>query len=278
MLWIRVASDLSDSPKIGLLARELRVTRDAAMARILTLWGWVARHAPTGNLENVPDSEVAQGAKWRGRPERFVAGMQAAGLMDERQIHDWTRMNGRALAECSRVKSWKEQQKVQRQKAEPVTRIVTRSVTDERNVTVRNKQQPTTTPRPPSGGSVWGWWVDCNRAAGRKDPSRTGADTKAAKAIAGLGLEPEEVKDVLRKFLADKTRFVKESGYALRHLPGRIDAYRNDNMFDEMASHEVEAYDSHVKHEDEQLAKLSPDERAALEEETRAFFAAHGKA
>ena len=70
MFWIRVASDLADSPKIGALARELRVTRDSALARIIALWGWIARHAPSGDLSKVHDAEIAQGAKWRGRPER----------------------------------------------------------------------------------------------------------------------------------------------------------------------------------------------------------------
>ena len=138
MFWIRVASDLADSPKIGALARELRVNRDTAFARLVTLWGWVARHAPTGDLGSVPDSEVAHGAKWRGRPERFVAGLQASGLMDHRIIHDWERMNGRSLAECSRVKLWKEKQRLQRQKDEAVTRNVTQPITCIRNVTERN--------------------------------------------------------------------------------------------------------------------------------------------
>ena len=138
MFWIRVASDLADSPKIGALARELRVNRDTAFARLVTLWGWVARHAPTGDLGSVPDSEVAHGAKWRGRPERFVAGLQASGLMDHRIIHDWERMNGRSLAECSRVKLWKEKQRLQRQNDEAVTRNVTQPITCIRNVTERN--------------------------------------------------------------------------------------------------------------------------------------------
>ena len=137
MLWIRVASDFTDSPKIGTLARALRVNRDAALARIVTLWGWAARHAPTGNLEGVPDAEIAQGAKWRGRPDRFVAGLQAARLLDGRQIHDWERMNGRFIRECSRVKTWKERQRLQRENAEAVTRNGTRNVTDERNGTGR---------------------------------------------------------------------------------------------------------------------------------------------
>ena len=146
MFWIRVASDLADSPKVGALSRELRVTRDSAFARMVTLWGWVARHAPTGDLTSVPDSEVADGAKWRGRPERFVAGLQAAGLMDGRIIHDWDRMNGRSLAECARVKAWKEKRCLRRQTPEPVTRNVTQPVTQsvtqpitcKRNVTERN--------------------------------------------------------------------------------------------------------------------------------------------
>lgn len=117
MLWIRVASDIADSPKCGILAQELGVTRDEALARMIALWGWAARHASDGNLggkcprtgrgrvRTIPPAEIAQGAKWTGEPERFMEALRAAELLDGDSLHGWEEMNGRALREAKRKAS-----------------------------------------------------------------------------------------------------------------------------------------------------------------------------
>ncbi|MBE7465610.1 MAG: hypothetical protein HS116_19215 [Planctomycetes bacterium] len=78
----------------------------------------------------------------------------------------------------------------------------------------------------PNGGSVWGAWVDANRAVGRVDPARLGPDLKASSALAGV-LPADQIPDILRKYLADDDSFVARQGHALRLLPRRLDAYRN---------------------------------------------------
>lgn len=79
----------------------------------------------------------------------------------------------------------------------------------------------------PNGGTVWGEWVDANRAADRKDPSATGQDTRAAKELAHLLPDAAERVRILRQYLADPDPWLTKQGHALRHLAGKLDAYRN---------------------------------------------------
>jgi len=77
---------------------------------------------------------------------------------------------------------------------------------------------------------VYAWWIDANKAAGRR-VTKQGPDKAAAKQLAANVAAGELTADELRKcladYLADDDRFVFKLGYALRHLPGRIDAYLN---------------------------------------------------
>lgn len=152
MLWIRVASDLPDSPKLGKLARVLRINRDAAIARVVGLWGWAARHAPDGNLSGIPSEEIAQGAKWRGHPGRFLAGLKSVSFIDrDGFIHEWERFNGALLRDAKRkrdkrfterIKALESADKSKDAGADavgPTLRNVTRPV---------NKEQPPVAPLP----------------------------------------------------------------------------------------------------------------------------------
>ncbi|MGO8705033.1 MAG: hypothetical protein ACLQVA_14565 [Candidatus Brocadiia bacterium] len=81
------------------------------------------------------------------------------------------------------------------------------------------------TPGPP----VWGWWVDANREAG-PDPLRIGPDLGAArelgKAVTRGELTESELRGCLTLYLADDDAWLVKQGHALRHLAGRIGAYR----------------------------------------------------
>jgi hypothetical protein len=81
------------------------------------------------------------------------------------------------------------------------------------------------TPGPP----VWGWWVDANREAG-PDPLRIGPDLGAArelgKAVTRGELTESELRGCMALYLADDDTWLVKQGHALRHLAGRIGAYR----------------------------------------------------
>ncbi len=82
------------------------------------------------------------------------------------------------------------------------------------------------TPGPP----VWGWWVDANREAGQPDPVRTGPDLGGArdlgKAVTRGELTESELRGCMALYLADDDTWLGKQGHALRHLAGRIGAYR----------------------------------------------------
>ncbi len=81
-----------------------------------------------------------------------------------------------------------------------------------------------------TGPPVWGWWVDANREAGQPDPVRIGPDLGAArelgKAVARGDLTADELRGCLTLYLADDDAWLGKQGHALRHLAGRIGAYR----------------------------------------------------
>ena len=119
MFWIRVDSDVADSPKVGALARELGITRDGALALLVKWWGWVARHKHSGDLSGVTAEDISEGCRWRGNPDRLRSALCASGLLDrDGQVHGWIDMNGRHMTEAERKRSYRARL---RQKQEPVS-------------------------------------------------------------------------------------------------------------------------------------------------------------
>lgn len=81
--------------------------------------------------------------------------------------------------------------------------------------------------------NAWGTWVDCNRATGRRDPTPTGPDRRASKELGRLVPDLGELGRIFEAYLRDGDPWLARQGHALRHLPGRIDAYRNGRQFEE---------------------------------------------
>lgn len=65
-----------------------------AWTHVVELWLWVSRHAPEGDLGQMPDAAIAHVAGWRGDASAFVAALRTAGFLDETRIHDWYEHNG----------------------------------------------------------------------------------------------------------------------------------------------------------------------------------------
>lgn len=164
MYWIRVDADVADSPKVGALARALGTTRDCSLALLVKFWGWIARHKPDGDLSGVDAKDVAEGARYRGKPARLLSGLVAAGLVDrDRKVHDWHDMNGRALADAERKRKFR--QKLREDRTNSVRgRVRGQSADGSRDISgtrprltgrdVTGRDKPTTTDKRDAGESA----------------------------------------------------------------------------------------------------------------------------
>jgi len=76
--------------------------------------------------------------------------------------------------------------------------------------------------------NAWALWVRSWREArpGDPDPAATGPDTRAGRELAKLVPDEAELRRVFAACLADPDPFLVKNGHALRHLPGRLSAYR----------------------------------------------------
>jgi len=108
---------------------------------------------------------------------------------------------------------------------ENVTRKDTRKV---KRISARSRAQGA---NDKSGGrprdNAWGLWVDCWRESGRTpDPLPLGPATRAAKELARLIPDRDELADVFAAFLGDRDKWLVSQGHSLALLPKRVDGYR----------------------------------------------------
>ncbi|HRU07652.1 MAG TPA: hypothetical protein P5137_17965 [Candidatus Brocadiia bacterium] len=69
--------------------------------------------------------------------------------------------------------------------------------------------------------------MDCWRESGRTpDPTPTGPATRAAKELARLIPDRDELADVFNAFLGDGDKWLVSQGHSLTLLPKRVDGYR----------------------------------------------------
>ncbi len=91
----------------------------------------------------------------------------------------------------------------------------------------KKEDTPSTTARKVN---VWGWWIDANRDAGRPEPLKAGPDLGAARELGRLvsvgNVSEDELRRCMALYLGDDDGFLRKTGHALRHLSGRINAYR----------------------------------------------------
>lgn len=99
--WIQSHQSLAHHPKTIRLANLLKCGVPAAIGHLHLLWYWALEYAQDGELaEDMLDS-IAHACEWRGRSERFWAGLQQAGFVEPSdeglRIHDWTDYAGRLI-------------------------------------------------------------------------------------------------------------------------------------------------------------------------------------
>lgn len=90
--WIKLYGDLPGHRKSVTLAALLGEPR--AWTHVVELWLWVSRHAPDGNLGEMPPVAIASVAGWRGDADSFVNAMRVAGFLDGSHIRSWGEHNG----------------------------------------------------------------------------------------------------------------------------------------------------------------------------------------
>ena len=105
-MWMRVDDTMPDHPKVRRLIRLLRVEDATGIGHLVSLWLWVLRYRPDGDITGLDDDELAYAARWKGDARTFVRSMQEAGLFDEDSrgvvtIHDWLDYAG-SLREAER--------------------------------------------------------------------------------------------------------------------------------------------------------------------------------
>jgi hypothetical protein len=94
--WLESHVDLRDHPKTDLLMDLLAITRRDACGLLHFLWWRTLTYAPSGDLSDFTDGQIARWADWDGDPGHLVSALKTAGFMDStRTIHDWEEFAGR---------------------------------------------------------------------------------------------------------------------------------------------------------------------------------------
>lgn len=125
--WIQVYSNLISHPKTARLADLLKLTSKdtspnvVAAGMLVALWTWAIQNAHTGDLSNCSDRTIADAARFRRKPEVFVAALVDAGWLDaDRHLHDWEEYTNQLIDRIERQKQ-KTRERVQRYRDKKVT-------------------------------------------------------------------------------------------------------------------------------------------------------------
>ncbi len=102
MAWIQVHQQLKDHRKLLAAADELEIEPVHMLGLIISFWLWALDNAPSGSLQGINDRMIARAAQWSGDPDKFVAAMANAGLLDKEDdgslsIHDWYEYAGKLI-------------------------------------------------------------------------------------------------------------------------------------------------------------------------------------
>jgi len=101
-VWIELHQTLPGHKKLGWLAEALHVERMQAMGHLTTLWLWAIDQAEDGDLTDFTVADIAEAARWKKKPQTFVAALEHARFIDvsdgRRVLHDWMDYAGTLMA------------------------------------------------------------------------------------------------------------------------------------------------------------------------------------
>ena len=105
MAWIEYHDTLWDFWKIQRLSLKLHVSYAHALGVVSCLWLWAVRNARDGTLKRFTDQELAEAARWDGKPRFTKALLIECGLLDRgtHKLHEWEQY-GTRLLDASRAR------------------------------------------------------------------------------------------------------------------------------------------------------------------------------
>jgi hypothetical protein len=97
-MWIELHDSARDHPKLLKLARDLGIAKVQALGHVCSLWLWVLRMAPDGDLSSFDGDDIEIGAEWDGQPGKFVSALISRRFIDKTDdgyvVHDWQDYSG----------------------------------------------------------------------------------------------------------------------------------------------------------------------------------------
>jgi hypothetical protein len=90
------------------MKRKLKLSEHETLGLLHYFWYWALEFAPTGDLTNLSNDDIADGCRYLGDPDEFMDALISSGFVDEvdgnRTIHDWFKHGGKLVV-------WREKEK-----------------------------------------------------------------------------------------------------------------------------------------------------------------------
>lgn len=114
MDWIRVDVGLPTHPKVGRLARRLKISKVAALGHVVRLLCWVGSNKEHGVLNGTDPEDLADVCGWEGDPDALLAALEESGWLDRDDsglsVHEWMDRQGRSFRARERQKRYSARQ------------------------------------------------------------------------------------------------------------------------------------------------------------------------
>ena len=108
MAWIKIYEELTENGKMQEAAAMLGIEEPHLIGHLVTLWLWVMKNVPSGDLSHASHRSIAKGAQWAGDPDAFVEALLTCsvtgghGFLERTEdgrllVHDWDQHGGTAI-------------------------------------------------------------------------------------------------------------------------------------------------------------------------------------
>lgn len=97
------------------------LSQATAVGHLASLWAWALTYAPDGDVSVYEAIDIAEGARYQGNPEQFVAALKKVRLLDAEgdtvTIHNWGMYGGRYMEQREiarqRTAEWRSRKKAE---------------------------------------------------------------------------------------------------------------------------------------------------------------------